>query len=62
MGGYFDGSNYGKIEGLFRGDSSGSTSVKVLRFHEGIKLRLSYGKFVGIQIANVYGITLGVDV
>ena len=35
---------------------------KVLISGEGIKMGLSYGKFIGTILRNVYVITLGVDV
>ena len=51
---FFDDSNCGKLEGLFLGDSLGSTHGKVYGSDEGIILRLLGGKGVGAILENVY--------
>ena len=56
------GSNDGKLEGLLIGYSLEYTDGEVLVSDEGIKMRLSGGKVLGIIIVNVDGIIIGIDV
>ena len=58
----FDGSNYGKLEGLFIVYSMGYTGGKVLGSNERIKLVLSGGKMLRTILVNLDGIALGLDV
>ena len=62
LDGYFDGTNYGKPEGLFNYGSLGFTDGKVLGTGEGIILVSTDGKVLGTIVRNVHGITLGIDV
>ena len=55
-------SNNGKLEGLFIGDSLGSTDGDVLGSDKGISLLSTDGKVIGTIIVNVDGITPGLDV
>ena len=59
--GSFDISNDGNLEVLFLVVSLGYTDGKVIGSDEGIKLELSYIKFIGTILVNVVGITLGID-
>ena len=58
----FDGSNDGKLEGLFLEDSLVYTDGTVLGSDEGIKLGSTDGKVIDTILVNVDGITLEVDV
>ena len=61
LDGLFDGSNDGKLERLFLGDSLEYTDGKLIGSDEGIKLVSADDKVLGIILGNVDGIILGID-
>ena len=59
---YFDGYNYGKIEGLLLGGSLVSTDLNVHGHDQGNKLGSYGGKVLGTILVNVFGINIGINV
>ena len=62
LDGSFDGSNYGKIEGLLIADLLRSIDDKVIGSYEGIKMVLSDGRVFVTLLRNVDVISFGLNV
>ena len=58
---FFDGSNYGKLGGLFLLGSLGSTHGKAIGSDKGIKMGSTAGKVLGIILGDVDVIALRID-
>ena len=62
LDGSFDGSDYGKLNGLLLGDSMVYTDSKVIVSDGKMQLGLCGGKVIGTIIGSIYGITLSINV